>query len=123
MNGKMKKMDPEAKSVWVKALRSNKYTQCRGSLALQNSDGTDSYCALGVLANELGTGDWELTPSLGRTKIRWQYVQEDGVSSLENLPAEFVGLIGKEEHDTIMVMNDGMGKSFAEIADWIERNL
>jgi len=70
--------------------------------------------------NELGTGDWELPDK----KDCWRYYSEGKRSyAVSEPPAEFDKIMDPLAYDQIMAMNDGMGKSFAEIADWVEKNL
>ncbi len=45
----------------IEALRSDKYKQSGYRLATLNNDGNVSYCALGVVCNESGVGDWFVT--------------------------------------------------------------
>lgn len=60
----MKKLNPEIKKKWVKALRSGKYNQCDGQLRQG-----DTFCCLGVLcdlhrkAMKKGDNEWK--------KITW----------------------------------------------------
>lgn len=42
------KMNPEVKKLWLEALRSGEYKQCKGWLHSRNERG-DTYCCLGVL--------------------------------------------------------------------------
>lgn len=92
----------EQKATWVAALRSGDYEQCRGEL--KNREG--AYCCLGV-AHEVLVGPIEygsiayaaLEPLVGRSLTR-----EDPAGAL-------------------VYLNDSQGKSFAEIADYVEANL
>jgi hypothetical protein len=103
-------MDAELKAKWIEALRSGKYKQCRSSLR-QN----DGFCCLGVLADANGeqwsTEKW-LMPGQYRV-VRGGGCLFYGVQQ---------GLLTEEQMDALADMNDE-GKSFSEIADYIEQNL
>lgn len=104
-------MDTKLKSKWVKALRSDKYKQAQRCLRDPFSGGL---CCLGVLADIQGA-EWNgATP-----RINNQDVRRDGEGFLGDLAC--AGLI-KREQDTLAGMND-TGKTFAEIADYIEKHL
>lgn len=98
-------MTKEQKKIWVDALRSGKYQQGRGCLKQENDDGTFSYCCLGVANEELDLGSYART-----------YISIPSNSDIENH-------ISYGTQRKLWVMNDRDGKSFAEIADWIEENL
>lgn len=103
----MEKMNPEVKQKWLKALRSGEYEQAVHWLRVDTS-----YCCLGVLT----------------------HIYEPTHESLfncacpENEICEWAGLPFSEDSEgqnvtsELMTMNDS-GKSFDEIADWIEENL
>ena len=110
------------KKRWVKALRSGDYEQGRG--ALHSADG--KFCCLGVLCDIEIEGDWELDS--GAHSYDLPYGKE--YASFE-LPRAFrkEKKISIGNQDTLMDLNDGdgfkgtEGKSFEEIADWIEEKL
>ena len=91
-------MDKELKAKWVTALRSGKYSQGKGALL---RDGL--YCCLGVLCEVQGRSDdwrkWNIHP----------FENDQG-------PITFAQAMPLAD------MND-TGKSFPEIADYIEANL
>jgi hypothetical protein len=101
------KMEPELKQKWVDALRSDKYKQ--GQWSLKTED--DCFCCLGVLCDIIDPHGWNTDRSFGEDfetvilapEIRTKYT----------IPADKVG--------TVMEMNDSEGKSFADIADYIEK--
>lgn len=128
----MAKMTPENKKIWTDALRSGTYKQGKQSLKIQASTYDEnldedvpvpgapcSYCCLGVLGTVLSiVGLREISDG--------EYLDDDF--------AEPLGL----DHDTqraLAKMNDGSieglqgarvsapGKTFPEIADWIDANL
>lgn len=92
-------MDPEVKRVWQEALRSGEYEQGRGQLRDE-----DKFCCLGVLLEVSWHGDWEWAddylPTEAGVAFDVPYGDQEGLAN----------------------MNDG-GRTFDEIADWIEANL
>jgi hypothetical protein len=102
-------MDAALKAKWVEALRDGKYEQGQSYLRR----GTQ-FCCLGVLCDLVSKNEWEVTDS---NIFRFR-----GVRGF--LPGELrdgAGISVGEEND-VANMNDN-GKSFAEIADYIEANL
>jgi len=87
---------------WVKALRSDKYTQCYNGLS--EEDG--SVCALGVLCDISKLGRWKKNLEYTNYKkvLKWAGLTEDGV-------------------DTIVDWNDYEQKTFPTIANLIEQDL
>jgi hypothetical protein len=96
-------MDAKLKAKWIKALRSGEYKQGKTFLYKANEE---AYCCLGVLCAING---------VSRTKMESECTT-DIVWFDSGLAKETRSLLGD-------VMNDQEGKSFAEIADWIEANL
>ena len=123
-------MKPQAKKLWLQALRSGDYPQCEAML--HNDDG---YCCLGVLQDiKRGPGvEWHPAISESRSfgtvpltieKNPRLYDDGDGWHGVRVLTPRFmrqVGLTGKDQSH-LTGMNDA-GRSFGEIADWIEANL
>ena len=106
-------MDGMVKNKWVGALRSSDYEQGRQQLC----DG-ERFCALGVLCDTLGLGFSVLSDG------RRAYRDRDGYRDSRVFPmhvSEEIGLAGIEISD-IAKMNDE-GRTFGEIADYIEREL
>ena len=87
-------MDAQLKSKWVEALRSGEYKQCAGFL--ENTE-LKEHCCLGVLCVVAGKEPDHLA-------YAW-LKQATG------------------DYGPFVMMNDDDGKSFAEIADYIEANL
>lgn len=109
-------MKAEIRQQWLEALRSGQYTQ--GHRYLRRSNNT--YCCLGVLCDLVGPNDW-------KPQGAHHYSHSTEYTAL--LPpviANAVGLrssfVDQDPLDVVMRMND-TGKSFAEIADWIEANI
>lgn len=132
-------MTPELKAKWLTALRSGQYAQGGGCFCRPASDGTKTYCCLGVLADIAGLHFVPQEPSdtpsgggqPGMLLEEKDLVKEDGCGdgtilfSSEGL--ELFGLT-EEKQSYLHKANDGTNveqrkHSFAEIADWIEANL
>lgn len=58
MDIKIEKMNPDVKAKWVEALRSDKYVQVKDKL-FEGRNGVVRCCALGVLNDISGLGDWD----------------------------------------------------------------
>ena len=93
-------MDAEIKRKWVQALRSGKYEQTKG--LLKSPDG--AFCCIGVLG-AIQSMDFKIK-DLRSSTIMSKY--SAGLSTISQLK--------------LANMNDE-GRSFAEIADYIEANL
>lgn len=115
-------MDPEYKQKWIDALRSGKYKQ--GRAALRNIQ-EDTYCCLGVLC-EIAGAKW--TPVISHLEgSRYARATLDGYCSSTATPGLKIleaANLSFEDQDTLIQLNDGpQGKSFEEIAQYIEENL
>jgi hypothetical protein len=97
---------------WVSALRSGNYPQCQQVL-VEGNEASPSYCCLGVLGvTVLGYQPRQLNDTFeGAVDFR------AGEAYAKVLP-----LTGWEA-STFYRMNDQEGKSFDEIADWIEKHV
>jgi hypothetical protein len=108
-----KKMAPEWKQKWIEALRSGKYEQ--GESRLRSVE--DCYCCLGVLCDLVDPNGW--LPATGGTCYDHisQYASGYPTGNVYNaaeLDPQVAGVLAN--------MND-TGKSFEEIASYIERHL
>jgi hypothetical protein len=99
-------MDSDLKKRWVEALRSGKYKQGRHDLRFR-----DAFCCLGVL---LDLNDPEGWLGFGQHRLG------NGEEAYIKHPGKF-GVAGPTQRK-LARMNDS-GKSFSEIADYIEANL
>jgi hypothetical protein len=107
-------MDTKIKKQWVKALRSGEYNQTSMALArTEDGETITGFCCLGVLAHECVPEPWE------RTDHPWY--PEELTLPRELKTFEELGL-DRRTHGILTTMNDE-GKTFDEIADWIEENL
>lgn len=98
----MTKLNRELLKRWVAALRSGDYKQGRGHL---HSRWDDTYCCLGVLR--------EIEPSISQNKHDPNTLDENSLQ--EHMGCRF-------PQGELINMNDGLGKTFPEIADFIENN-
>ncbi len=120
----------KARAKWVEALRSGKYKQANGNLAVRNhypdEPSTISYCCLGVAVVVLGAepeGVW----FNGGTLNSYQRVMRQ--LGLRNDQGTYDTTIEDPETGTRISVsscltknNDSDGMSFSEIADVIESN-
>lgn len=104
-------MKKEIRDKWVEALRSGKFPQGRGNLFNGRR-----YCCLGVYAITIGCSKAHIRPHSNLHGVL-------GVDlSVFNTPT----LRGEIVCDDLAQMNDGTGdggRTFNEIADWIEQNI
>lgn len=107
----MSKMNPKYKQPWIDALRSGEYEQ--GKEMLHSISGY--FCCLGVLCH-INTPEEDVQ----RTSSCFLY--EDESAELNYEQQKEYGLLEKV-CDRLMSMNDHDGKSFSDIADWIEKEL
>jgi hypothetical protein len=85
---------------WIADLRSGKFKQGKGYLRIQASDNSYAHCCLGVLASQFADSPYGLYEKDGLTRFG-----------------------GEIEQSTFTRMNDKLGYSFEEIADYIEENV
>lgn len=125
------RMNPDARALWLEALRSGEYAQGRGQLTRITNDEA-LHCCLGVLCEVAVRAGVELNvrevPLTGGVVERWYDEQE-------NYPPQRVldwaGLDSNNpqvrrpggESVTMSMLNDELGASFAEIADLVEEQL
>ena len=105
----MQRIDPVFKAKWTEALRSGKYKQFLEAL---RSPELDSYCCLGVACDIYDPDKWN-------TKQPWVY--DYSAVKLPIWLLEKINLSPRDQSE-LMQMND-LGKTFDEIAGWIEQNL
>lgn len=103
-------MDAEIKGKWMEALRSGSYKQGMKLLRPEN----DRWCCLGVLCNLINPQDW----------VQNEYGDYSWKTEQELLPWQTNDSVGISANDEGILsdMNDD-GKTFLEIADYIEANL
>jgi hypothetical protein len=122
------KMNPEVKTKWLEALRSGRFAQTRGKLHRKN----DGYCCLGVLAEVLGC-TWQTVE--GKNDGDQMFPFLDGIneaklgtidqSEINNILGDTLlqkAALKPRQQSALAEMNDN-GRTFAEIADYIEATL
>ena len=109
------KMDPEAREVWLEALRSGQYEQGQHALKYHNK-----YCCLGVLCAVTGQGKWaKEEPAVAEG---YEYA---GCLDNELIPEPLAQRFGltKPVQAKLAALNDEDDRDFQWIATWIEGNL
>jgi hypothetical protein len=105
-------MNQSIKQLWVAALRSGDYQQAKGRLRASNN----SFCCLGVLCNLHAMARPEFAQ---HEKRKLSY---DGDKELPSLRVRNWSGVSVGEMHRLAELND-YGRSFGEIADFIERTL
>ena len=127
----------DAHALWVESLRSGEYRQADGNLRAKHPDGTVRYCCLGVLCDlgDKSSQKWtdKLQPwSDPRGIITYRYAGEICTKPERDYgwdnggfpPVEVLEGAGLDQDAGIHLANmNDEGASFAEIADFIEKNL
>ena len=103
-------MNKSIKQKWLKALRSGEYEQGKNRFVTPEEE-YDRFCCLGVLVNETEGFDF----------IDGNYYADGYPSMLSDRFLKEIGLTYGQQAD-LVTMND-LGKSFKQIADYIEKNL
>lgn len=108
-------MNTEIKEKWLESLRSGKYEQGTGALR-KNGEACDQFCCLGVLCDIIAPEKWKLA---NKSEI---FIHDcDRVGTLSSRLKEKVGLNADIE-EQLIDLNDN-GKSFSEIADFIQEHV
>jgi hypothetical protein len=120
-SGKYKQASGALRRQWLRALRSGKYKQASGALRRRVTprSGKFGYCCLGVALDVLG-GEW--------TKVHGEYscqvgrVNNESTVEMNEAVLERIGMTDSEQQ-VLIRMNDGDGRTFEQIADFVEENL
>jgi hypothetical protein len=107
-------MNTDIKEQWLNALRSGKYEQGYDVLV-----GPTQHCCLGVLCEVQG---------IPKSNEIFQFEleeQDEANFYVGSLPNSFLNKVGLTQADQnrLVKMNDDDGKTFDQIADWIDENL
>jgi hypothetical protein len=114
----MEKLPIEFKKKWVAALRSGEYKQTKGKLCGE-TEGVFGYCCLGV--------GYVVAKGINPFNTSSGYINGNKIDT-EGIPQILIGDghqdsgFGHQHRLELTKMNDS-GKSFSEIADYIEANL
>lgn len=119
-------MNKEIADKWVAALKSGKYSQGTEYLRYEEYDGTETFCAVGVLCNEIDPTVWKKIPiDDDESEFVFSFDgNEHGIDDETFKECEFSGHpneTGCPIHQ-IYRMNDDELCSFTEIAEYIEQN-
>jgi hypothetical protein len=125
-------MDQEMKQKWIDALRGGNYLQNQGCLKAEVYEGKIGYCCLGVLCDLVDPDAWSNVTD-GWDRFAFGVTEStvyppDSIKEKFDLRKDIVIDLGKGDvrikkvYDFLADMNDE-GKTFEEIADWIEENL
>lgn len=141
-DAKFKPMNPALKGPWLEALRSGEFQQGFGGLHVTDENGgTIGHCCLGVLSEvacNLGLAEKKASNGFNNmyrtkgsdpTREVWSAVmpgQElEGLFGLDaGVSSKLAEMNDGPGYDTADANSQGAnGKTFVEIADWIEENL
>jgi hypothetical protein len=120
-------MTRSERDAWVAALRSGAYQQGQGKLCLRDAAGAVKYCCLGVKADldiKAGKAEiamWEPWDQPGEDRAHIQYSGVVGGYEVVNYLPDVV--LPRQIQRDLATLNDTSGKTFEEIADWIEENV
>jgi hypothetical protein len=112
-------MNPEIKAKWVSALRSGEYTQLDGHLAMA---GSNKMCCLGVLVDVAGKWDENFYDGYRMCDGNCSLPPDELCASVGLPPPARDGSYRATIVNRLADMND-QGKTFEEIADYIEKML
>lgn len=119
-------MNKELRDKWVAALRSGEYPQTRGALrrVAPYENRLAGYCCLGVLCDVIHPGGWGSEADPYSNALGFRHTLADGMTSYGFLPHSLRVELGIsiDTESTLTHLNDD-GKTFAEIADFIENNV
>ena len=109
-------------SKWIDALRSGKYEQTKGKLRYDRTEGEVVWCALGVgcdvFKNDTGKGKWR---TYFGASAKFEVDTEKSYGIMPTTVRDHYDLCILDARN-ISNLNDA-GKTFAEIADWMEEEL
>jgi hypothetical protein len=102
----------EPQKAWLEALSSGKFQQTKGSLKHHN---TNSFCCLGVACEISNMGVFHASGY-------YYLIGSDGIHGRSLLPEKIEKRLGLLNYKYLAGLNDTQGKTFDEIADYIESN-
>ena len=107
-------MIEKIKEQWIKALKSGKYTKCRGFLHSEND-----FCVIGVLCDlylKSKGEEWRQESDFSEFSIH-------GSSFRPNVEILVWANLGQDNLNDLFNLNDRNKKTFNQMADWIEETL
>lgn len=118
-------MRQDLKDKWIEGLRSGKYRQGQKFFKYHDAEGNICHCAVGVLGQIMvDTGELQEYTSLpgeeygDNPNLSKAYRFGDNLGHLSPFSRLYF-----QHGNAIYTMNDDEGKTFPEIADWIEKNV
>ncbi len=124
----MRKMNPQKKKEWLRALRSGKYKQGQGQLCSVGPRGGEKFCCLGVAIDVLCDTWWVFREEKDSYDNTDSFLA-DGMVGMPSPKMLKCICIDGETASRLAGMNDGIPatwekpRTFKYIANWIERNL
>jgi hypothetical protein len=116
-------MKTEVRDLWSAALRSDEYKQGKNTLT-RIVDGEEEHCCLGVLCKLYAqTHDLRIKTYVTSNSTRVLYGEDEAFSYLPDEVIEWSGIARQAEYVLSDLNDDDPGKTFPEIADWIDENL
>lgn len=113
----MEKLPEEFKQKWVAALRSGEHKQCKSSLYDRSLDG---YCCLGVAGLVCDVPKETMD---GKAYFCIDSDTDTRLRPMNGYPEILATDLNSDVRSRLSTMNDYGGKSFSEIAQYIEDNL
>lgn len=123
--GYLPKLDPAVKSGWLTDLRSGTFIQCKSDLKKRDDDGVLTHCCLGVLYERFDGATQEPKPS-GQFIFKEPAATNGGFTHHESMPGAKVRDWAQLPYSIASVLaeaNDSGHVTFAEIADFVEKEL
>ncbi len=111
------KLPPVFKKKWLEALRSGKYKQATGQLEKEGE-----YCCLGVACKIAGYSDNKMGDMGKLFKSHFPRIPQV-LDDRNTVHLKSIDGFSVNASQQLVDLNDSGGKSFKQIADWIEKNL
>ncbi len=118
---------------WIAALRSGDFQQCRGSLCQVKEDRL-SFCCLGVACEMVANMDVGIRRVQKSTRITfdgefaglppnvWPLLKVGSSEGTFKTPVIFHAPCADVEISSLIGLNDSLGWTFSQIADYVEQN-
>lgn len=119
-------MNKEIADKWVAALKSGKYSQGTEYLHHMDYDGTETFCAVGVLCDVIDPTGWKKN-AIDEDESEFIFAHHGYQHGIDDEIFEECGFRGNPKEPEcpiheIYKMNDDERVSFTEIAEYIEQN-
>lgn len=123
--GHLPKLDPVVKAGWLEDLRSGTFNQCQSELKKRSDDGELQHCCLGVLYERFDGVTQEPKPN-GVFLFKEPSVSPGGFTQHESMPGARLRQWAGLPYSVASVLaeaNDSGSVSFADIADFIDKEM